>query len=303
MKHSFIDSALGLWARRAVSALIILTAVGCSSPAAQLPVLSPTAMVTTPAQTVTPEALPPTWTPVPTATPVPLDTGWRALRPGVEIRSLDVPVGSGESALQTERVTVARLDPAEIVFRILYTPRVAYPVSVWAQRSDALLVITGGYFTAENLVTGLTIADGEAYGYVYGDFAGMFAVNEADEVSVRWLRAWPYAADEPLKQAIQSFPVLVKPGGEMGFPADGDDGRPARRVVVAQDGIGRILLLIAPRGYLSLHALAVWLADAELDVDTALNLDGGTSAGLWMPDGPQIDSLIAVPVVIGAFPR
>jgi exopolysaccharide biosynthesis protein len=260
-------------------------------------------MATTPAQTVTPEVLPPTWTPAPSATPEPSDTGWSTVRPGVEIRSLDVPVSSGESALQTERVTVARLDPSEVVFRVLYTPRVAYPVSVWAQRSDALLVITGGYFTAENLVTGLTIADGEAYGYVYDSFAGMFAVTEAGEVSVRWLRSWPYAASEPLKHAIQSFPVLVKPGGEMGFPADGDDGRPARRVVVAQDGMGRVLLLIAPRGYLSLHALAVWLADADMDVDIALNLDGGTSAGLWMPDGPQIDSLIAVPVVIGAFPR
>lgn len=226
------------------------------------------------------------------------------LQPGVEIRSLDVPAGgdSGDTA-QIERVTVARFDPTQVVFRVLYTPRVAYPISVWAQRSGALLVMTGGYFTSENVVTGLTISDRQSHGYRYDDFAGMFAVTEGEDVTVRWLRTWPYDASEPLREAIQSFPVLVKPGGQMGFPADGDDGRASRRVVVAQDREGRILLLIAPRGYLSLHALAVWLAGSDLDVDTALNLDGGTSAGFWMSEGPRVDSLIAVPSVIGVFPR
>jgi hypothetical protein len=97
---------------------------------------------------------------------------------------------------------------------------------------------------------------------------------------------------------VQSFPVLVKPGGVMGFPADADDGRPARRTVVAQDRRGRLLFLVAPRGYFSLHHLAVWLVASDLDVDVALNLDGGPSSGLWLRDGPQIDSLVPVPSVI-----
>jgi len=68
----------------------------------------------------------------------------------------------------------------------------------------------------------------------------------------------------------------------MGFPADADDGRPARRTVVAQDLEGRILLIIAPRGYLSLHELAFFLSESDLDLDVALNLDGGFSTGLWL---------------------
>jgi uncharacterized protein YigE (DUF2233 family) len=238
----------------------------------------------------------PTLPPPPTITPLPPDTGWILVHPGVEVRSLNAPAGES-----TERVTVARLDPVLVRFQVFYTPGIVYPVSAWAQQLGALLVVNGGYFTAENVVTGLIIADGQAYSTPYGDYAGMFAVASDGSVSLRWLRTWPYDAGEPLQSAVQSFPVLVKPGGVMGFPADADDGRTSRRTVVARDRQGRVLLLIAPRGYLSLHALAVWLAEGDLDLDIALNLDGGTSSGFWMADGPQVESLIPVPAVMGVF--
>ena len=256
----------------------------------------------TPTNTPTPTATP---TPIipPTPTPLPADTGWQAIQPGIEVRSLNVAVGTS-----VERVTVTRLDPAVVTFRVLYAPGAPALVSAWAQQTEreisrAVLVVNGGYFSPEQVVTGLTISNRERFGTPYGDFAGMFAVTEAGEVSVRWLRTWPYDPSEPLREAVQCFPVIVKPGGVMGFPADGDDGRPARRMVVAQDRSGRILMLIAPRGFFSLHALATWLAESDLDVDIALNLDGGASSGLWMPNVAQIDSLTAVPVVIAVMSR
>jgi uncharacterized protein YigE (DUF2233 family) len=231
-------------------------------------------------------------------TPLPPDTGWRTVAPGVEVRSLNVAAGE-----LTERVTIARLDPTHATLRVFYTPGNAYPVSAWARQTGALLVVNGGYFTAEQTVTGLTVTNGAAHGAPYGDYAGMLAVGVDGVFTVRWLRTWPYDPAEPLREAVQSFPVLVKPGGEMGFPADADDGRPSRRTVAAQDRRGCLLLMIAPRGYLSLHDMAVWLATSDLDVDVALNLDGGTSSGFWLADGVQIDSLIPVPVVIGVFPK
>ncbi len=250
-----------------------------------------------------PPTLVPTFLPQPTITPQPPDTGWHSTHPGIEVRSVDVLAGQ-----LTERVSIARLDPHAVTLRVEYSPGVAYPVSVWAQRLGALMVVNGGYFTEEARVTGLTVVDGQSFGTPYGDFAGMVAVTADGVPSVRWLRTWPYDPVEPLQSAIQSFPVLVKPGGVMGFPADGDDGRTSRRTVAAQDDEGRILLLAAPRGYLSLHALAVWLAESDLDLDTALNLDGGTSTGFWMAggsatSGTQIESLTAVPAVIGVFVR
>lgn len=251
----------------------------------------------TPTNTPTPTATP---TPIipPTPTPLPADTGWQTVQPGIEVRSLNATIGAS-----VERVTVTRLDPTAVVFRVLYAPRAPALVSAWAQQTGAVLVVNGGYFTPEQIVTGLTISNRERFGTPYGDFAGMFAVTEAGDVSVRWLRTWPYDPSEPLREAVQSFPVLVKPGGVMGFPADGDDGRPSRRTVVAQDYSGRILMLIAPRGFFSLHALATWLTESDLDVDIALNLDGGASSGLWMPNVAQIDSLTVVPVVIAVMSR
>ncbi|MCP4537876.1 MAG: phosphodiester glycosidase family protein, partial [Chloroflexi bacterium] len=74
-----------------------------------------------------------------------------------------------------------------------------------------------------------------------------------------------------------------------------------RRTVVAQDNGGRILLIVAPRGYLSLHETARFLAESDLDLDVALNLDGGYSSGLWLQAGErsvEIDSLVPVPSII-----
>jgi hypothetical protein len=251
----------------------------------------------------------PSLTPRPTATPEPLDTGWKPLSPGVEMRQLRVETGTA-----AERLAIVRLDPAMMRFRVHYDPDTPRTVSDWAEHLQSLLVFNGGYFTPENETTGLLISGGRVWGTPYGDFAGMFAVTPEEQVSVRWLQDRPYDPSEPLLEALQSFPVLVKPGGVMGFPADADDGRPARRTVVAQDRQGRILVIVAPRGDLSLHGLASFLTASDLDLDVALNLDGGFSTGLWLaaygvglPGGQtlggetsslQLDSLVPVPSVI-----
>ena len=229
--------------------------------------------------------------------PNPPDTGWQLLEPGVELRQSDV-AATGDIL---ERLTIVRLDPAQVRFRVRYDPTNPRTLSAWAGGSQPLLVINGGYFTPENEATGLLISQGQSWGIPFEDFAGMFAVTADEQVSVRWLRERPYDPGEPLAEAIQSFPVLVKPGGVMGFPADADEGTPARRTVVAQDRSGNILIVVAPRGYLSLHELAVFLADSDLEVDVALNMDGGRSTGLWLKAGEAsvtIDSVLPVPSVI-----
>lgn len=248
-----------------------------------------------PAPTPTPSP-PPTSTPWPTFTPEPDDTGWQLLQPGVELRQ--VRVETGEVA---ERLAIVRLDPAAVRFRVHYDPAAPLSVSAWAERTHALLVVNGGYFTPENQTTGLLVSDGQRWGSLYGDYAGLFAVTTESQVSVRWLGDRPFDPAEPLAQAVMSFPVLVKPGGVMGFAADADDGMRARRTVVAQDLAGRILFVVAPRGTLSLHELASFLADSDLEIDVALNLDGGGSTGLWLVAGQTamaIDSYTPVPSVI-----
>jgi uncharacterized protein YigE (DUF2233 family) len=219
----------------------------------------------------------------------------------MEVRSLPVTTGMG-----VERVNVVRFVPEGFRVRTHYTPGSARSLRAWAMETGALLTINAGYFSETYEVVGLTIVEGRPYGFVYEDYAGMFTITPNGAVDVRWLRERPYSYNEALVAGVQSFPVLVKPGGVMGFPADADDGTPARRTVVAKDRSGRILFLIAPRGYFSLHELAVWLVASDLDVDIALNLDGGNSSGLWLDEGPHpihIDAYTPVPAVITVSQR
>jgi hypothetical protein len=235
------------------------------------------------------------------AAPAPSDTGWQPLEPGIELREIDVVVDPGRPA---ERFWIVRLDPSQVRFRVRYDPANPKTVSAWGAESHPLLVVNGAYFAPEsegNETIGLLVADGQRWGTPLADYAGMFAVTAAGDVSVRWLRQRPYDPGEPLTEAVQSFPILVKPGGVIGFPADADEGVPARRTVVAQDRAGNILLITAPRGHLSLHEVAVFLVGSDLGVDVALNLDGGGSTGMWLAAGDasvDIDSFTPVPSVI-----
>ncbi len=270
--------------------------------------LACTLSVKTGGGTATP--FPPTWTPWPTPpplpspTPEPADTGWQPGPAGLAWRQWRVETGDGE-----ERLTLVRLDPDQVRFRVLYAPEAPRPLHAWAEAlPEALLVVNAGYFTPQYQATGLLISGGVVHGTSYGDFAGMFAVTPEGEASVRWLRTAPYSSDELLAEAVQSFPMLIRPGGQVGFPAGADDGRPARRTVVAQDRQGRILFLVAPRGAFTLRALALFLARSDLELDSALNLDGGTSTGLWLRleegrDAVEIDSLASLPAVIAVFRR
>ena len=89
----------------------------------------------------------------------------------------------------------------------------------------------------------------------------------------------------------------------MGFPADADQGQRSRRTVVAQDTTGRIILLVSPEFHFSLHELAVWLTRSDLELDIAMNLDGGTSTGHWISGHPDnVASHIPVPAVITIEP-
>lgn len=237
----------------------------------------------------------------------PPDTGWQSLEPGVELREIDVAVGPERP---TERLRIVRLDPAAVRFRVCYDPANPRTVSAWAAQMESMLVVNAGYFAPETEAgtetAGLLVSEGQRWGTPLGDFAGMFAVAGDGDVSVRWLQEQPYDPGESLLAAVQSFPVLVKPGGTVGFPPGADHGARARRTVVAQDRNGDILIIVAPGWRLSLHDLASFLAKSDLAVDVALNLDGGGSTGLRLAAGEagvEIDSLTPVPSVIVAERR
>jgi len=236
-----------------------------------------------------PTGIPPTIEPTATLNP---DTGWQEVQPGLERRHLFVFNAQNQLL---DRLAILRLDPALFAVRVAYRPGEAQSLEAWQAETDALITVNGGFFTEGNIATGLTIVEGQPFGASYDDFAGMLAVTDSD-VTLRWLRERPFDAQEPLRYAVQSFPVLV-PGGVLGFPDE--DGVPARRTVIAQDRNGRLLFIIAPGGFMTLHQMSQWLVNSDLDLHIALNLDGGPSTGLLLADSDlAIPAFGLLPAVI-----
>lgn len=247
---------------------------------------------------ITPTPIPVAQTPPLLITPsppptIPPDSGWQAVQPGLELRTIQF---FGEDGRQTEELTMVRLDPAFYEFKVAYHPGQPQTLREWQAETGALLLLNGGFFTETFYATGLTVIDGQHSGSSYGDFAGMFAVTAVGP-EVRWLAERPYDLNEPLQYALQAFPMLVKPGGVVGYPEE--DGDRARRTAVAQDVDGRILFIIAPWGSFTLHELSVWLVESDLNLNSALNLDGGTSSGLLLAEPEHfVPAFTRLPIVI-----
>lgn len=201
-------------------------------------------------------------------------------------------------------VALVRLDPARFDLRVHYRPSAPTTVSGWQARTDAALVVNGGFFMANNQTLGLLSADGEMYGDSFDEHGGMLSVNDG-EISIRSLAQFPYQPGETFEQAVQGRPMLLYPGG---FPAEFDlASDSSRRTAVAQDGAGRLLFVVIDYGAVTLYDLRDWLDDTrELDVFVAFNLDGGGSTGMAVEVGDHallIDSWSDIPSVIAVYPK
>lgn len=204
-----------------------------------------------------------------------------------------------------ESLHIWRLDQDYFRLDVAYsaTPKT---LETWQRETNALLVVNGGYYSVRNeryFPDGLTIVDGKASGRSFREFGGMLAIL-ADRAELRWLVERPYNPYEWLQSALQSFPMLVKPGGELGFGAERENHVSARRTVIGQDKVGCILFIVAPQGYFTLHQLSVYLTESDLNLDIAINLDGGGSTGILVANPRElIPPTRPLPFVILVYPR
>ncbi len=288
---------------KAIPLVVIPTFMPLPSPtpiilATQTPTGTPT--ISTPTVTSVPVTSPiPTATPISTITP---DTGWQLLQPGLERRIVNLFDDTGS---HLEQIYMVRLDPYNYQFDIAFRDQ-PQTLAQWQADTGALIVINGGYFRVEDeeyIPNGLTVVNGKSSGSSFGDYAGMFVVTPGGP-ELRWLAQQPYDPDEPLLAALQSFPILVKSGGFVGFPAENEDNKHARRTVIAQDRSDQILLLVTSKAYFTLHQLSVYLANSDLDLDIAINLDGGKSSGIILArPSESLASFSPLPVVITVYER
>lgn len=272
--------------------LIILVLAACAP--------GPTASGPAPA-TSTPMPLP-TLMPTPTGAPAPPlgptlaapDSGWLAAAPGAELRRLNLALAG-----QQAPITIVRLDPAYVRFSVGYSPDQPPPLAAWAADSGALAVINGGFFDEAGRTVALLVHNGEAVGASYEGRGGMFAVASDGTLSLRSLADTPYDPAEALAEALQGWPMLVRPGGGAAYSYE--DGQRDRRSALGLDRSGRVLLIAAPTAAFTLAELSSWLAASDLELASAVNLDGGASTGLLLVSAAhpeRIDAFTTLPIVL-----
>jgi uncharacterized protein YigE (DUF2233 family) len=224
------------------------------------------------------------------------------VRPGLEKRAIAVYNGQSQPV---ETLHIWRLDQKHFRMDTAFDGR-PKTLEAWQAQTGAALVVNGGYYSIENeryFPDGLLISAGETVQQGLNRFEGLVAIGR-DRAEIRWLDERPYESSEPLQAALQSFPILVEPGGGLGFPAGRGSQARARRTVIAQDRDGRILFMVAPQGHFTLHELSVYLTQSDLDLDIALNLDGGGSTGIFVADPREsIPPTRPLPFVILVYPR
>lgn len=218
---------------------------------------------------------------------------WLSAAPGIDVRYEDWKTSTNHE----DTVTIVRLDLQRVHIRIGYQPDTPLSMNAWMLQTGALAMINGGYFDATNKPEGLLISDGQAHGTSYTGFGGMLAVDGQGNVTLRSLRDQPYDTGEQLQQATQSSPMLMINGQRTQFNANAEF---QRRSVVATDKQGHLLLIASPAQAFTLDEMADLLASSDLSIQNALNLDGGSSTGLYVK-GKQIvniDPLLQIPIVI-----
>ncbi len=230
------------------------------------------------------------------------DGDWSRLQPGLERRVIQIYDDKNQ---HVESLYLWRLDQNHFRLDVAFDAK-PKTLETWQKETNAGLVVNGGYFSINNerySADGLLIVNGKATGRSFYGYGGMLVIDRSG-AELRWLVQKPYNSHEKLQAALQAFPMLVKPGGELGFSAARENYARARRTVIAQDKEGRILFIVAPQGYFTLHQLSAYLTDSDLNLDLAINLDGGGSTGVLVADPREvISSKVLLPFVILVYAR
>ncbi len=273
-------------------ALLFLAACGRSPQPVVIVVATPSPATTplvTPPLTSTPA---PSATPTPTLTPSATPAGWETVAEGVQTRLM---VGSDGG--RRGEVLALRLDPARIDVQLRFDPERPRRVATWFANEQPLAALNAGFFDRANKPVGRWVIDDVTFGRGHRRMQGEFRISGAG-VSIVLVRERDETDGTRTIASVEAYPFLLLPGGVVNpclIRSDDPVGRRRRpcaslsqaaaRLVVGIDGAGHLLFLLAPAETFTLGGLANWLKQSDLNLDTALNLDGGSSAGMLVQAG------------------
>ncbi len=243
---------------------------------------------------------------------------WQVLSRGLMFSEVRVY----RNGLEVATLAVVKADPAHNSFRVFHQAPKA--ILHWQEEIKAPVVFNASYYSPQGKPVGLILVDGRPLGPWYNpQMRGMF-VAEPRGMSPDLPRATILdlvhnrvdARNLPWTQGVQSFPLLLDYRGRIRVK---ETDRKAHRTVVAADRHGNILVFNTHNDFFSLYDLARFLKASTFEIDSALNLDGGSEAQLYIKTKDfeyfspptwttRLGSLLDrhefwLPTVIGIFPR
>jgi exopolysaccharide biosynthesis protein len=148
------------------------------------------------------------------------------------------------------------------------------------KNASNFILINGAYFDENYSPTGFLKVDGEIEQENKFDLdkSGVFASSDK-RLILEDLQGLDFKALNDYDFVMQSYPVLIKNGQPN---ISEDSGKEASRTAIGKDQAGNIYIIMALYGDLSLFEFSQILDDLEIDFEEVLNLDGGTSSGVYL---------------------
>lgn len=194
-----------------------------------------------------------------------LQTEWQEIDTGVQFK--EIPVYSNNNTLN-DVIIVFKFNPDQFNFSFKKSST-AMTVAEWQEKYDPLFICNGSYFLENNEPAGLLKINGNTAGKkLSAESVGELVINNQGKLNIL-----ENADIDKYDNVLQSYPLL------QGISED--SGQLAPRTVVAKDEEGNILFIFTKKYYFSLYTLQNYLQDSDLNIDIALNLDGGPSTGYF----------------------
>jgi uncharacterized protein YigE (DUF2233 family) len=254
---------------------------------------------------ILPTAPPFTFVP-PTAVPptrvATIDANWNQLSAGINWRTITF---RAPSSGQVASVLVVRIDPRYARFKVYYQAGAVRNIQQWQSvLPGAVVIVNANFHDPQNRPLGLVASDGILSGAnIPRNDTGVFQVKD-NIPKVRSFYLEPYVNTELFQQVIQGLPMLIVSGRVA--PAFNPDisAAPDFRTVMAQDIYGRILIIVTRYTPVTLLDMARFLGVSGLEINTALNMDGGSSTQMYLATGGDAQFTVGlkpVPVVLAVF--
>ncbi len=246
---------------------------------------------------------------------------WQTLGRGLSFTRVEV-IREGEDREVVADLAVVKIDPASNAFRVFH--HAPQSITAWQQELQAPIIFNASYYGPEYQPVGLIIADGKAMGPANNrQMRGMFVAEpkgispDLPRATILDLLATPVSPKNlPWTQGVQSFPLLLDYQGNIRVQ---ESDKKSNRTVIATDRVGNILVFNTSNRYFTLREMAQFLKASKFEIDSAMNLDGGSEAQLLIKtknfeyfsppawENP-IGSLLEreshfLPTVVGVFPR